>query len=155
VFAKVEAKAGVTPGVTRRPDVVCFLPDSGEEAIDTILELKLLLNDEKPTSAIDDLKLQMVNARELAPNAKVLGLLFLAAAPFLTPGKFERATVAAKSESERILSNAEGFGWVSGHEFAHVFRGVYTDFHYPSMAVSLALAVRELGSRTSQDLHSR
>jgi hypothetical protein len=146
VFAKVQSNAGISGASQRRPDVVCYLPENGEEAIDAILELKLLLNTENPASAVTELKAQMLNARQLSPKSKVLGLVFLAAAPLQTPGTFERAVTAARSEVECILSDSEGFSWISGHDFAYVFRSVYTDFHYPSMVVSLALAVRELSA---------
>ena len=144
LFAKLQVTSGIVEGIRRRPDVVCYLPDEGELAIDAILELKLILNAEKPESALTELKAQLLNARRLGPKSKVLGLIFLAAAPLITPGTFERAIQTARSAAECVLPDSEGFSWVSGHTFACVFQGVPTDFHYPSMSVSLALGVREL-----------
>jgi hypothetical protein len=149
VFAKVEADAGTPEGIRRKPDIVCYLPENGVEAIDTIVEIKLLLNDEKPGSVLEGekgLKLQMQNARSLCPDAKVLGLVFLAAAPFISPATFDLAVKNAITEANRIFPASEGFSWVSGHEFACVFKNVPTDFHYPAMNVCLALGAVELRS---------
>jgi hypothetical protein len=143
IFKKVSAKQGI--GDTgRKPDIVCYLPKDGDEAIDAILELKLVLNSENPISAVNDLKAQMNNARGLSSNSKVLGLIFYAAAPYKTPGTFDKSTRDLRVAIEQILPDAEGFAWVAGHETANIFRTVYTTYHYPSMVVSLALAVREL-----------
>lgn len=146
VFNKVKGKAG--QGVTdRKPDVVCYLPQNGDEAIDAVLELKLVLNAENPAAGLTDLKSQLLNARSLAPKAKVLGLVFIAAAPLKTPGTFDKSVRNLRTEMERLLPDAEGFSWVEGHDVSYVFRTVYTQFHYPSMTTSLALGVRELGTK--------
>lgn len=144
IFRNIEAQVGPGGQPRRRPDVVCYLPENGPQAIDAILELKLVLNDENPDAGLTDLKTQLVNAREFAPNARVLGLIFLAAAPQKTPGTFDTAARTLRRRIEDVMPENEGFGWVIGHDVSHVFRSVMTRFHYPSMAVSLALGVREL-----------
>jgi hypothetical protein len=146
MFSKVPAAMPAPTGAQpkRRPDVVCYSPKDGAEAIDAILELKLVLNDENPTAGLVNLKNQLQNARTMAPKAKVLGLTFFAAAPLKTPGTFETAGCSLRAEIEKQMPDNEGFAWVTGHEAVPVFRTVLTRFHYPSMTVSLGLAVREL-----------
>jgi hypothetical protein len=144
VLRKLQTNLVSRGAIERRPDIVCFLPEESVEAIDAILELKLLLNGEDPASSVKELKRQMQNARQISSKAKVLGLVFLAAAPLQTPATFEGNVAGVRCEVERALPEREGFTWISGHNFAPVFRNVHTDFHYPSMVVSLVLAVREL-----------
>jgi hypothetical protein len=143
VFKKVKAKA--KPGATdRKPDIVCYLPKDGDDAIDALMELKLVLNKENAAAALTDLKGQLMNARLIAPSAKVLGVILFAGAPLKTPGEFDKTARSLRELTETMLPDAEGFRWVQGHDIAPVFRTVYTRFHYPSMTVSLALGVREL-----------
>lgn len=146
VFTKVATKLAAPPGgqPRRRPDVVCYLPKNGADAIHAILELKLVLNDEDPGAGLADLKTQLQNARAMSATAKVLGLTFFAAAPLKTPGTFEKASRELRARIEGVFPTNEGFTWVAGHEVAPVFRTVLTRFHYPSMAVSLGLGVIEL-----------
>lgn len=88
-FSRV--KAPLREGSHRsKPDIICALPVMGEAAIDTVIEIKLILNDEKSDGCLSDLKKQMLNARQLFPQGKVLGVVFLACAPLITPGTFEK-----------------------------------------------------------------
>jgi len=144
VFERVNAGVPETDGVGNKPDIVCYRPDDGVGAVEAILELKLLLNDESPTSSLKKLKEQVLTARQLFPKTRALGLIFIAAVPFLTPGTFDRNIDNAKHQAELILPPGEGFSWVYGHDFARVFDVVSTGFYYPAMHVSLALGVREL-----------
>ena len=130
--------------VQRKPDVVCYLPKDGADVIYAILELKLVLNDEAPDAELQELRNQLLNARQIAPRAKVLGIVFIAAAPLKTPGTFDRACESLRSSMESQMPDGQGFSWVDGHRVATVFGTVYSGFHYPSMTTSLALGVREL-----------
>lgn len=147
IFERVDAALPTPLGAQprRRPDVVCYLPQNGPNAIDAIIELKLIINDENSSAALEDLRSQLQNARVFSSTAKVLGLIFVAMAPFTTPGTFDSIVRLLRSQIENSLPQAQGFRWVPGHEFMPVFRTVQTGFErYPSMSVSLSLGAIEL-----------
>ena len=142
IFDRIEARIG--DGEHRRkPDIVCYSPARGEDAIDTVIELKLILNDENPNACLGELKAQLLNARKLFPRARVLAMLFLAAAPLRTPGAFDKAVGELESSVSSLLPEREGFLWIAGHHCTPIFEQVDTGFHYPAMKVSLALGFLE------------
>lgn len=138
------ATTSAAGAIQRRPDVVCFLPKVGDDAVFAIIEVKLVLKNDAPAVAMQELRGQLENARAVSPGAKVLGVVFLAAAPLKTPGTFDRQCDALRASIESEILDAEGFSWVDGHQVARVFGTVYTSFHYPTMTASLALGVCEL-----------
>jgi len=125
----------------RKPDIVCSLPIDGEEAIDTVIEVKLILNDEKPRACLSELRGQMLNARQLFPGAKVLGVIFIAAAPLITPGTFSKTVKQAASCVDATLPHNEGFQWLSDQRFQEIFAAVESGFAYPAMCVSLSMGI--------------
>jgi hypothetical protein len=96
-----------------RPDIVCYRPIDGMEAVSTVLEIKLIRNDEDSKPCLGALKIQMRNARTIFPDADVLGVIYLAAAPALTPGSFEKRLITTcyphfqmtKALRELLVSN--------------------------------------------------
>jgi hypothetical protein len=134
VFKLIAAKRGRSGKHKKRPDLVCYRPVDGIEAVSTVLELKLVRNDESPTPCLAELQAQLSNARLLFPDADLLGLVFLAAAPFLTPRNWETAGKKLDSAMTSCFPGAATTRAVS------LFELVPTQFHYPRMSTSLKLA---------------
>jgi hypothetical protein len=144
----------------RKPDIVCSLPITGEEAIDTVVEVKLILNDEAPGGCVSELSGQMLNARQLFPGAKVLGVIFIAAAPLITPGTFSNRIRQAESCVDAALPHDRGFRWLSDQHFREIFAGVESGFAYPAMSVSLSMGILTLvagsiGSASTPEIKGR
>jgi hypothetical protein len=127
----------------RKPDIVCYRPIDGEDAVATVIEIKLIKNDEDSKSCLGELKSQLLNARRLFPNSDVLGMIFLAAAPLQTPRSFEKAIKRLEADVSSLLPEDQRFTWVRGHRFTPIFNQVSTQFSYLAMSVSLTLAVLE------------
>jgi hypothetical protein len=107
-----------------RPDIVCYRPIDGMEAVSTVLEIKLIRNDEDSKPCLGALKIQMRNARTIFPDADVLGVIYLAAAPALTPGSFEKAIETLDHNVLSSLPNDEGFTRVTGQQSVAIFAQV-------------------------------
>jgi hypothetical protein len=142
VFTSVLA-ASPTYHARRRPDIVVYEPGVGINAILAVIELKVVLEGENPARAMADLDIQLRAARLLAPNATVLGLVFLAAVPFKTPGTFARTRAAVRQSVEAALP-ATDYDWVAGYDLVDVFPPTPTEFLYPALSVPLAIGIREL-----------
>jgi hypothetical protein len=140
VFQSVKAKVG-HGDEKRKPDIVCYRPIDGEGAVAAVLEIKLVRNDENSKPCLAELKSQLLNARTLFPNADLLGVIFFAAAPVLTPRSFEKAIESVHADVSSSLPEDRGFKWVSDPGFVSIFEQVSTGFYYPAMSVSLSLAV--------------
>jgi hypothetical protein len=146
VFGKIEADPTGSEGLSCKPDVVCYLPENGVDAVTAVIELKLILDraDEDTRPIIRDLRKQLLNARQLFRGAQILGFIFIAAAPITTPTQFIQSVGRIKAEVESELPSTDGFGWVAAYECAMLLNSVRTSFEYPAMHVSLALGALEL-----------
>jgi hypothetical protein len=125
----------------RKPDIVCYRPIDGPDAVGTVIEIKLVRNHEDSQSCLGELKSQLLNARRLFPNADVLGVIFVAAAPLNTPGSFEKIIARLANTVSVLLPEDQGFTWVPDHRFTPIFKQISTQLYYPAMSVSLTLAV--------------
>jgi len=110
-----------------------------EDAVATVIEIKLVKNDEDSKPCLAELKSQLLNAHSLFPNADLLGVKFFAAAPVATPS-FEKAIERLRGHVSSLLPEAQGFTRVPGHRFAPIFEQVSTEFYCPAMSVSLTPA---------------
>ena len=122
-----------------------LLPDSETIAPSWSLEKYILELRKVPTLVqsmdIAQLKGQLLNVHSLFPNADPLEVMFFATAPVATPGSFEKAIERVHAEVSSLLPEDQGFTWASGHGLTAIFEQVSTEFYYPAMSVSLALAV--------------
>jgi hypothetical protein len=136
IFKLIAAKRGGGDH-RRKPDIVCYRPVDGIEAVSTVIEIKLVRNDENPEPCLNELKEQLSNARLLFSDADLLGLVFLAAAPFTTPRTWESAS---KRLNSAIASCFPRSGCIATTGSISIFEMVPTQFHYPEMYVSLEIA---------------
>ena len=144
LLAKVREEAKIIGLKKRRPDIICYLPIDKDDAIDSIIEIKLLLSNKNFRQTLGGLKKQMIDARKLSSHAKVLGMIFLVAAPYRTPGICKKSIENLQSTADSIFREQEGFSWVEGYRVISVFDKEPTNWFYPKMLVSLALGVIEL-----------
>jgi len=114
----------------------------------TVIEIKLILNDDIPDHCLSDLKDQILNARQLLPGSKVLGVTFVAAAPLITPGTFDKKVLQVETCIAATFPDEEGFRWVSNQHFRKAFAAVESEFAYPAMSVSLSIGILELVAHT-------
>lgn len=136
IFKLIAAKKG-SGDHRRKPDIVCYRPVDGIEAVSTVIEIKLVRNDENPGPCLDELNEQLSNAGSLFPDADLLGLVFLAAAPFISPRTWESADKRLESA---IASCFPGSGGAVTTGSTSIFEMVRTQFHFPVMSVSLKIA---------------
>lgn len=136
IFKLIAAKTG-DGNYKRKPDIICYRPEDGIEAVETVIEIKLIRNDENPNSCLAELKEQLSNARRIFPDANLLGLVFLAAAPFTTPYTWESAS---KRLDSAIASCFPRTGGAATTEPTSIFEMIPTEFHYPAMYVALKVA---------------
>jgi hypothetical protein len=141
VFALIEATHPLAGEPRRKPDIVCYNASMGIEAVEAVIEIKLVRNDEKPKSCLTDLKKQLTNASMLFPNAEIIGVIFFAVAPYLTPETSRKASEQLKQAIKGVFPADAGFAEISKSTVEPIFDSVPTSFHFPQMHVSLSLAV--------------
>lgn len=149
MFEVLESECPTAGDLKRKPDIVCYNTLEGPEAVASVIEIKLVRNDEKLTSCLTKLKAQVSNASSLFPGADIVGIVFFATAPFLTPETLESASMKLKERIKTIFPKAEGFLPIAGFELRPIFHLEPTSFHYPKMYTSLSAAVLHLPSRPS------
>jgi hypothetical protein len=118
----------------------------GPDAVVAVIEIKLVRNDDKVKSCLAELKSQLLNASVLFPGADIVGIVFLATAPYLTPGTLAAASEQLRNGIEGTFPEREGFRSVPGFELRPIFHLVPTSFTFPQMNVSLSLAIMHLRS---------
>jgi hypothetical protein len=141
VFALVEATHPLVGQTRRKPDIVCYNVSMGIEAVEAVIEIKLVRNDENPQSSLADLKKQLINASLLFPNAEIIGIIFFAVAPYLTPETYRQGSEHLEQALKNIFPIAAGITVISKPALKPIFESVPTTFHFPKMYVSLSLAV--------------
>ena len=147
IFELLKGHVPTVGHAKRKPDVVCFNTDDGPEAVVAVIEIKLVLNDENAKSCLGELKEQIQNAALMFPDADILGLIFFATAPFLTPRTLELASNDLLEGIEETFPEADGFRTITGFELRSIFELVPTSFVFPKMSVSLSLAALHLPGR--------
>lgn len=125
----------------RKPDIVCYNVLEGIEAVEAVIEIKLVKNDENANSCLAELKDQLSNAALFFPYANILGIVFFAMAPYMTPGTFNTASERLRQGIERFFPEQDGFTIVPEFKLRPIFGAVPTRFHFPQMSASLSLAV--------------
>jgi hypothetical protein len=146
VFASLERGCPSVGAPKRKPDIVCYNVSEGIEAVEAVIEIKLVRNDENANACLAELKEQLSNAALLFPYANILGIVFFAMAPYKTPGTFNTASKRLKQGIERIFPEQDGFTVVSEFKVHPIFDAVPTRFHFPQMSASLSLAVLQFRS---------
>jgi len=148
VFELLKSSCPTVGEVKRKPDVVCYNTEDGPEAVAAVIEIKLVLSDENANSCLAELKGQLLNAALLFPGADIVGLIFFATAPFLTPKTLELASDQLTAGIKATFPELEGFQSVPGFELRPVFQLVPTSFVFPKMSVCLSLAALHLPGTT-------
>jgi hypothetical protein len=155
VFELLKSKCPTVGDVKRKPDVVCYNIEDGPEAVAAVIEIKLVLSDENANSCLAELKGQLLNAALLFPGADIVGLVFFATAPFLTPRTLELATDQLTERIKATFPDQEGFQSVPGFELRPVFQLVPTSFVFPKMNVSLSLTALHLPGQSGDSQQSQ
>ncbi len=141
VFALIEATHPLAGETRRKPDIVCYNASMGTEAVEAVIEIKLVRNDEKPKPCLADLRKQLTNASLLFPNAEIIGIIFFAVAPYRTPETSRKASEQLKQAIKDVFPTDAGFTEILKSTLEPIFESVPTGFHFPQMHVSLSLAV--------------